>query len=43
MEEYADLCLESKTNFFSEKHTENSDVGELLDITKNVSEKKRKL
>ena len=30
----------AKTNFFFKKHTENSDVGELLDITKNASETK---
>ena len=27
-EEHADLCLESKTEFFFEKHTESSDEGE---------------
>ena len=28
IEEHADLCLESKTKFFFEKHTESSDEGE---------------
>ena len=37
IEEYADLCLESRNKFFFEKHTESSDEGELLD---NVSETK---
>ena len=40
IEEHADLCLESKTEFFFEKHTESSDEGELLDIAQNVSETK---
>ena len=40
IEEHADLCLESKTKFFFEKHTESSDEGELLDIAQNVSETK---
>ena len=40
IEEHADLCLESKTKFFFEKHTESSDQGELLDIAQNVSEAK---
>ena len=40
LEEHADLCLESKTKFFFEKHTESSDEGELLDINQNVSETK---
>ena len=40
IEEYADLCLESKNKSFFEKHTESSDEGELLDITQNVSETK---
>ena len=40
IEEHPDLCLESKTKFFLEKHTESSDEGELLDITQNVSERK---
>ena len=39
IEEHADLCLESKTKFFFEKHTESSDKGESLDIT-HVSETK---
>ena len=34
------MCLESKTKFFFEKHTESSDEGELLDIAQNVSETK---
>ena len=34
------MYLESKTNFFYIKHTEYSDEGELLDITKNASETK---
>ena len=38
IEEHAGLCLESKTKFFFEKHNESNDVGELLDITKSVSE-----
>ena len=37
IEEHADLCLESKTKFFFNKHTESSDEGELLDIAQNVS------
>ena len=40
IEEHEDLCLESKTKFFFEKHTESSDEGELLDIAQNVSETK---
>ena len=40
IEEHADLCLESKTKFFFEKHTESSDEGELLDIAQNLSETK---
>ena len=40
VEERADLCLESKTKFFFEKHTESSDAGELLEIAQNVSETK---
>ena len=40
IEEHADLCLESKTKFFFEKHTESSDEGEVLDIAQNVSETK---
>ena len=40
IEEYADLCLESKSKFFFKKHTESSDEGELLDITQNVSDTK---
>ena len=40
IEEHEDLCLESKTKFFFEKHTESSDQGELLDIAQNVSEAK---
>ena len=32
IEEHADLCVESKTKFFFEKHTKGSDKGELLDI-----------
>ena len=38
IEEHADLCLESKTKFFFEKHTESSDEGDLLDIAQDVSE-----
>ena len=34
------MCLESKTKFFFENHTESSDEGELLDIVQNVSETK---
>ena len=34
------MCLESKTKFFFEIHTESSDEGELLDIVQNVSETK---
>ena len=34
------MCLESKTKFFFNKHTESSDEGELLDIAQNVSETK---
>ena len=40
IEEHADLCLESKTTFFFEKHTASSDEGELLYITQNASETK---
>ena len=40
IEEHADLCLESKTKFFFEKHTESSDEGEWLDNDQNVSETK---
>ena len=40
IEEHEDLCLESKTKFFFEKHTEGSDAGELLEIAQNVSETK---
>ena len=40
VEEHGDLCLESKTKFFFEKHTESSDEGEPLDIAQNVSEAK---
>ena len=40
IEEYADLCLESKNKFFFEKYNESSDEGELLDIAQNVSETK---
>ena len=39
-EEHADLCLESKTKFFFEKHTESSDEEELLDTAQKVSETK---
>ena len=34
------MCLESKTKFFFEKHTESGDKRELLDITQNVAETK---
>ena len=34
------MCLESKTKFFFEKHTESSDEGDLLDIAQDVSETK---
>ena len=38
IQEHADLCLEGKTKFCLEKHTETSDDGELLNITQNVLE-----
>ena len=39
-EEHADLCLESKTKFFFEKHTESREEGKLLDTAQKFSETK---
>ena len=40
IKEHADLCLESKTKVFFEKHTGSSDEGELLYIAQNASQTK---